>query len=213
MDASDSRLATGRRSQDSAMLTAAWWSIMVTRTGLPVSMHSTYGVPGGYSSTSPVGNAASQPGEPSSVATASRRSSWEPSGGLTGNSSPAATLSSTSRPAAVQKWGTRILIRPRATWSRSSVAPICRKVSSSSECRIRAGSTNRSCWVGGIFSTARAARPGVSPSIGCTLATVSTRRPSRVPIGSTAVASRPARTASSKMVRAGRPSRGSQSGR
>ena len=60
----------------------------------------------------------------------------------------------------MQKWGTRMLIRPRATWSRSSVAPICRKVSSSSECRIRAGSTNRSCWVGGIFSTASAARPG-----------------------------------------------------
>ena len=106
MDASDSSSATGRRSHDSAMLTAA--SVVQHRPPgracrCPCTPRT--GVPGGYSSTSPVGNAASQPGEPSSVATASRRSSWEPSGGWTGNSSPAATLSSTSRPAAVQKCG------------------------------------------------------------------------------------------------------------
>ena len=47
MEVSDSRPATGRRSHDSAMLTAASVSSMATRTGLPVSMHSTYGVPGG----------------------------------------------------------------------------------------------------------------------------------------------------------------------
>ena len=81
MEESESRPATGRRSHDSAIPTAASWSIVATRTGFPVSMHSTYGVPGGYSSTSPVGNAASHRGDPSSVATASRRSSWEPSGG------------------------------------------------------------------------------------------------------------------------------------
>ena len=60
MEVPASSLATGRRRQDLAILSALLFSTLVVRTGLPVSRHSVYGVPGGYRRTSPVGNAASQ---------------------------------------------------------------------------------------------------------------------------------------------------------
>jgi len=73
MDDPDNRLAIGRRSHDSASSTASSVVIAGSRSGRPVRMHSVYGVPAGYRSTSPVGNVASQSGLLSSVAIAIRR--------------------------------------------------------------------------------------------------------------------------------------------
>jgi hypothetical protein len=40
IDVSASSLATGRRSQDSAISSESSWSTLLARTGFPVSMHS-----------------------------------------------------------------------------------------------------------------------------------------------------------------------------
>ena len=83
-------------------------------------------------------------------------------------------LSSISRPAELQKCGTTMLIRPRAIWSRSRVAPIWRKVSSSSACRISAGSRNCSSAGGGMRMITNAVMTSSLPRIGWMETTAST---------------------------------------
>ena len=50
MDVPDSSFATGRRSHTSAILSMSLSVMVCSRTGLPVFMHSVYGVPDGYRS-------------------------------------------------------------------------------------------------------------------------------------------------------------------
>ena len=90
--------------------------------------------------------------------------------------SAAATVTGTSRPAAFQKCGTTMLIRPRAIWSRSRVAPIWRNVSSSRACRVGAGSRNCSSAGGGIRMITSALGAVVASAHGLDEPTVTTRR-------------------------------------